>query len=105
MHHPTHGTLLLLLIVAKHSRNTSSPGIVSIAVHHSCAIVLYCHNVTMKHELGGAMLVQRDAVPMSQPFSLTSTHMVDQDIPWMHFLDPPKAEAQGTFSPEDCPCG
>lgn len=51
------------------------------------------------------MLVQRDAVPMSQPFSLTSTHMVDQDILWMHFLDPPKADAQGTFSPEDCPCG
>lgn len=74
VHYRTHGTLLLLLTVAKHSRNTSSPGAVSIAVRHWSMIIMHCHNATMKHELGGGMLVQHDAVPMSQLFLDVDAH-------------------------------
>jgi len=70
MHHRTHGFLLLLLIVAKHPRNHIISGH---CIHHGSSLAcchLYRHNVAMKHELGGGMLVQRDAVPMSQLFLL-----------------------------------
>lgn len=72
VHSRAHGTLLHLLTVAKHSGNTSSPGAVSIAVRR--VIIMHCHNVSMKHELGGAMLVQHDAVPMSQLFLDVDAH-------------------------------
>lgn len=35
---------------------------------------MHCHNVTMKHELGGDIPVRHDAVPMSQLFLDVDAH-------------------------------
>ena len=44
---------------------TSSPSITTSTIHHWCLPILYHHNVIMKHEMRGGVLVH-DVVSMSQ---------------------------------------